>query len=386
MFTKALDYKNDTFRYDDNFTFNACVGKNGYNEMNDYEQGYDCAIKRLLRSATRDFDETLVYPIVFMARHRIELFLKNNIAIVSKCKFIKENLLKLQETETSHDLQKLWDKLEELCNTDKRLVKYLAPIKPFIANYFDIDPTGQTFRYPYDTENTHHLDDLLFHINLKVFKKKYLQMTKKMEPMNFMSLFILSEYEQGTFTSFCSRSEIEAISKELPPYSEWSNMSFKKLKTKLEKKHGLSSNQLSKILNIIKKHKEFSIRIDQLNPVNEINTKDISFFLQCYKELNSISGDKNFNDLKSELVHKICKTLKKDTICAWIAFEELGYFMHSYSEEYEKLISSYKSTDAFNDDFDFFVHCRIFKSGRELDNVKLGMKKCGQIHLLGVMP
>lgn len=412
MSTKAIDYKNDTFRGNEMFGYNACVGKNGYNEMDAYECGYDFAIKRLLRSATRDFDERLIYPIVFLARHRTELFLKNNIEIVSECKFIKENFLKLQKKDTSynrlvllnklkesyynnpqsksiettHSLEKLLSKLERLCDTDKRFEKYFNPVKPFIADYFDVDATGQAFRYPYDTKHRHHLDDTLYHINLLTFKKNYLQMTKKMERMNFIFLLILNEYELGTFTSFCSRAEIEAISKELPIYSEWQNASFAKLKTKLKKKYGLSSNQLSKIINIIKEHKEFSVMIDCLNPVKEINTKDVLFLLQCYKEFNSISEDKNYNVLKCKLVYKACANLEKDAIRAWIAFKELGTFGDCYSEEYEQLISVYKSKHDSKDDYNYFVQDRLFKSGKDLDYIKLGMRKCGQIHLLEIMP
>ena len=80
--TKTVIKQNSLFRGDQSrFKFNACVGKNGgpYDFL-DYGNGYFKAAKNLVESLQENTNENpvdiMVYPIGFLFRHGIELYLK----------------------------------------------------------------------------------------------------------------------------------------------------------------------------------------------------------------------------------------------------------------------------------------------------------------------
>lgn len=382
--------ENDTFRSGDEFHFNACVGQNGINTIDTYGYGYDEGTKKLIEAAIEDFSDFLILPIVFMARHRIELFLKRNIRITEEyCSIISNSRIYDSKMQEKHDLQKLWEYLKWLCEKDKRLQETLTTLEPFVVDYFKVDLTGQTFRYPFSLMGEHHLDNL-YHINLLIFRDRYLGMSAQMENMDYIAPTILYEYQQGTFTNALSRWDIETISKKLPPEREWNRPSFDTVRNKLKEEYNLSSNQLSKAINIIKNHREFTANINLLNPVEEINEEDVSFLLKSYINFTEKKQKGKWHEAKQLIIEEMFNQLDSNAIFAWLAFYDIGYFdncrypgSYVYSEEYIKLIDRHKKEAK---DPHFYVFCKLFGSRKELDYIKKGMKKCGQTHLLSKFP
>ena len=77
--------------------YNACVGNNGWVGMHSYIDGFQSSTVILLESLIKDVDkedfdgfmwclDTCVYPILFSARHFLELFLKQQILRISYLK------------------------------------------------------------------------------------------------------------------------------------------------------------------------------------------------------------------------------------------------------------------------------------------------------------
>ncbi|MBK7010652.1 MAG: hypothetical protein IPN73_10105 [Saprospiraceae bacterium] len=59
-----------------NFDYNACVGNNGHIDFITYSDGYDAMVNLGLEKLDT-FSipvDILVYPLIYSARHRIELF------------------------------------------------------------------------------------------------------------------------------------------------------------------------------------------------------------------------------------------------------------------------------------------------------------------------
>ncbi|MDZ7641695.1 MAG: hypothetical protein U5J62_06720 [Desulfurivibrio sp.] len=92
---------------------NACVGDNGLQDLEIYGQGFDFATKSLIEAAKEEFTEidACIYPLVFCARHRLELFLKDQLV---KLKRIRENPgITEKKLIQTHDLKNLWDLYKE---------------------------------------------------------------------------------------------------------------------------------------------------------------------------------------------------------------------------------------------------------------------------------
>lgn len=134
---------------------NARIVKADY-RIEFYIQGYkkaaDILVNHVLSTGTDQ--DTLVYPIVFLYRHYLELLLKN----------IIENGAKLLDTEEepkkNHHLDDLWNIAKSIINKiwegdecDREI-----EIDHYIADFIEIDKSSQAFRYQKDKQGNKFLE------------------------------------------------------------------------------------------------------------------------------------------------------------------------------------------------------------------------------------
>jgi hypothetical protein len=132
---------------------NACV--NGIDDLAAYQNGYRRAALHLAEyvcDAGRGQD-FLVYPIVYLYRHHIELTLKS---IISVACFVVDYTLTEKDLDTlgRHDLAKLWNLARPLLNPTCELggspalpPDDLEGIDSYILQLHKLDPDGQRFHY-----------------------------------------------------------------------------------------------------------------------------------------------------------------------------------------------------------------------------------------------
>lgn len=145
---------------------------------NGYMEGYRRAAHVLVdHVADRGHDrDVLVYPIIFLYRHHIELTLKSIILqlpyLLDKPLIETEKRLAMQ----SHKLDELWQllkpKLEAVCETvgwDKLQKTDIEGIDCYIRQLTTYDPNSFSFRYAYSTKGDPSLPDKLRGINLRHF-------------------------------------------------------------------------------------------------------------------------------------------------------------------------------------------------------------------------
>ena len=157
---------------------NACVNV-GRDQWWIYSQGYDLAVDVLVEHvATNRHDlDALVYPIVFSARHSIELCLK----------YIHQNCCTLlnqrYEPSNHHDISQLW-------LTVKRLVEKALPDEDYSDfTYIDdiveavnlTDKNSFAFRYPVDKKGKKSLDQNVKHLNIRDFQRRYSKARETLE-------------------------------------------------------------------------------------------------------------------------------------------------------------------------------------------------------------
>ncbi len=259
---KAI-YENDTFQLGESIHLNACVGNNGFIDLHTYQLGYYEATIALIKNV-KEFESTvdaLIYPIVFSARHAIELFLKTQLYNL-KCINSKARGTEFEDSlQTTHSIKDLWEEYRELTAVDVRYEPYLSALEEYMIDFYEIDDTGETFRYPFDHEETRHLTDLGC-INIEVFEDRFVKMYKIIDELGYLTEFLTYEYREGTIVGGLSREQIREIAIELPPKKDWILDEFLKIKKEILEKHSISSNKFSKALNLIKNHREFASYID----------------------------------------------------------------------------------------------------------------------------
>lgn len=252
--------RNKTFNVgaEEDMHLNACVGNNGPVGKRGYGAGFAEGAKLLLSELVKDETEatvdTLIYPICFSARHSIELFMKEQIERMGRLR----SSVPVVATATTHDLSNLWDEFSRVAaSTDRRFAEYVPKLAEYIGDFAQIDPTGQTFRYPDDNESKRHLVATSI-INVVVFKKRFEELVALIEDFEILSDLLREEYRCGTFTDKLSRAELSDIARTMPPKSNWDSDAFTKAKEEIVQKYGLSGKDFSKALDIIQKHRQFS--------------------------------------------------------------------------------------------------------------------------------
>ncbi|MCU4339124.1 hypothetical protein, partial [Acinetobacter dispersus] len=227
--------------------------------------------------------DTCVYPILFSARHFLELFLKQQILRISylKNKDGNDYNIKLKLLKT-HDTHKLWQLFlsEVKLVSDHRLYLYLDDFHRFILDLHNVDSTGETFRYPYNQTYKKHLTGLSV-IGLKKFYKEFLKFTKIASSFDYLTCYLAEEYKVGTYTKNLSRYDIEKIAFSLPKKNKWTNQNLKKIKIDLNKKFGVSKLEFVELLKIIENNIEFNNIVSNEYKLEINENKLIIFCLNC---------------------------------------------------------------------------------------------------------
>src|SRR6478609_5485267 len=126
---------------------NACTNKpSSYS----YAEGYKIAAQRLIKHVveTGEDQDFLVYPIIFLYRHHIELLLKS---ILEQLPYLLDK--KLKTNHCSHNLAELWNDLKSLigevseaCGWENLSLNAIEGIDCYICQPTHADPKSFTFR------------------------------------------------------------------------------------------------------------------------------------------------------------------------------------------------------------------------------------------------
>lgn len=374
--TRPPLYENDTFRLGDNYHLNACVGNNGFIDLYTYQYGYYNATIELIKSTKVNYEpDVLVYPIVYSARHTIELFLKYQLF---KLKYINK---KAQGHEfeskiiNTHNINELWDEFKTLTAIDIRYQPYIDDLEEYISDFCEVDNTGETFRYPFDHEGARHLTDLSC-INIEIFEARFIKLYEIVDEIGYLTDFLVNEYEQGTVIGGLSRQQIEEIASELPARKDWGNPEFTTKKGEILEKYKISSNTFSKVLKLIESHKEFATFIGLEIPLSEINSAELKEFIALYNEYHQEEKKGKFVEVINHYTNNICNKINADAIKSLSALYDIGYFK-LYSESYERIIKEKAGKDIFDIVFD-----RLLDPINLLEKIKMALESLGQKTLL----
>lgn len=163
---QSQNKKNNKLLKSGSWEYNACLNF-GTNQDYGYIEGYRRSADILvnyIQNKMRDQD-ILIYPIVFLYRHHIELRLKE--LIKKGCDLLDDDS---QLGKLDHDIEVLWIKcrkiLEKICPESK---KDLQRIGKIIKQFHEIDPNSFNFRYLTDKKGKRSINPELKSINIKEF-------------------------------------------------------------------------------------------------------------------------------------------------------------------------------------------------------------------------
>ena len=175
----AVPKKNDRlFRGDlRDWMNNACLNVTGNGDHYAYKAGYRRGAEILIEHVCEHGhdQDVLVYPIIFLYRHHVELMLKR---IIKRVLYVIDGRLnkKLREHIGKHRLDLLWEDLSEMlpafyeaAGWDESDAVQVEGIESYIRQLSELDADSFSFRYSHSKKGKTSLPRNLKNVNLRNF-------------------------------------------------------------------------------------------------------------------------------------------------------------------------------------------------------------------------
>ena len=369
----------------------ACVGDNGGTTDDDIRNGFKRTVEILIKSlkVSQEVEDLLVYPIVYNARHSIELSLKIVIKMLWEIeekkgiKYSDEIIAERKKKIHTHNIEELYKMACENKNIDRRIPAYFENIEDMIRFYY-FDEEGDAFKYELNKENQPHMiKNKISHISIVLLETEFKEVMEKFDELIYFLRNCMDEYSLGTFTKNLSRTDIWDISKRLPDYEEWKTEEFREIKEEIKQEYRLGSKEFSEAVNLIKQNRLFSANIGCekiFGTITEEELKEYASLVKYYFEKNK-SKEGNVTEWhKLDGVQQNAEILKKylsnssiETLNTLLCF----YDMSNSSLAVEKLEDVYDYI--VGSSFDEVYIIRKLKQKNACLRIINGMKKCGQV-------
>ena len=242
--------------------WNACVGIQG-SELN-YLDGYLEAAEELVSAvieknlvASRD---TLVMPILFNVRHGIELSLKFADKHLHECGAIKSS------HRLNHDIRSQLVHLIDADVGDLQIRNLLADLLPFVNSLANVDADGQELRYAENREGKASLNDISI-VNLPHVRTSIQALRPVLERLKYRVLRLVDERQTESFTSRCSRRDLEEIADLVGDHGSWCDKSFVDKKRLVSERFGLSKRQFSLAIDKVRRSRALAALIGIETPL-----------------------------------------------------------------------------------------------------------------------
>lgn len=369
----------------------ACVGENGGTTDEDIRNGFKRTVELLTESLKdgQEVEDLLVYPIVYNARHSIELSLKIVIKMLWEIegkkgiKYSDEIIAERKKTIHTHNIEELYKMACENKNIDRRIPAYFENIEDMIRFYY-FDEEGDAFKYELNKENQPHMiKNKISHISIVLLETEFKEVMEKFDELIYFLRNCMDEYSLGTFTKNLSRTDIWDISKRLPDYEEWRTEKFREIKEKIKQEYHLGSKEFSEAVNLIKKNRFFSENIGCekiFGTITQEELKEYASLVKYYFEKNKFKEGNVTEWYKLDGVQQNAEILKKylsnssmETLNTLLCF----YDMSNSSLAVEKLEDVYEYI--VGSSFDEMYIIRKLKQKNACLRIINGMKKCGQV-------
>lgn len=332
--------------------WNARIGRQGDEES--YIDGYIDAAKALADAVIEKQlfggRDTLVLPILYNARHAVELVLK----------FATSRLVGAGAVPSikmySHNVMAYWKHIEAV--GDEKLREQLAALKPFVDSLNRIDIDGQALRYHATRSGGRSLDDRDL-ANLEVIRQSLEGLSETILAFKNRTLVYLEERATGTITPRCSRRDLATIANMLPRRDMWDSKEFEVAISRIKRRYGLGSNQLSRALHAIQGSRELNALLGVESNLLYLSDDKLEWLAKQWRLMHpprdeagivvsdfaTVKAMLENDDGGGELVNAIAAELTDDELADADAMFYIA-LNRTASEDYEKRVTAAKEKHA----------------------------------------
>jgi hypothetical protein len=234
-----------------NSEWNACIGAQGSegNYVDGYMEAAVALASAILEKRLYSQRDTLVMPILYNARHAVELALKLSIRRLHQAGIIH------QPRQRDHDIAADYALLKASKLGDEGLRVCIEALEPYVISLAAIDDDGQMLRYAETQDGQKSLADRSL-ANIAVIHASLTKLNKILADMSWRTIEFLDDRETATYTADCSRRDLFEITKMLPLRCNWNLPAFDDAKAKVKARYSIGSNKFADAIEIIQKHRE----------------------------------------------------------------------------------------------------------------------------------
>lgn len=361
------------FALPSNSEWNACIGRQGDEE--NYADGYIEAAIELATSVIEkemyDKRDTLVLPILYNARHSIELNLKLAIG-----ELVKFGILQNAHPK-NHDIASHLAFLETNNIPDKLFNERLSALKPFVDSLAQIDNDGQEFRFHENREGQRSMDGRAL-ANIETIRISLASLHTVLNNLKFRAFSLCDEWQTGTRTTKLSRLDLIEIAQLLPPKQNWDSQEFVESSIAIKSRFGLMNGQFSKALNKIQENRGLAGLIGIESDLIDLSDQKAEFLLQQWDKLHpprdqsdnaalDYFAERDWEAIagrratEAEVITDIMATLSEDEFADAATIFYLARD-HGFPEFYERQLERKKAEFAARQDFRQVVYDLMSKT------------------------
>jgi hypothetical protein len=258
--------------------WNACIGVQA--DAQDYMDGFIEAA-RVLIGAVIDTPlmgsrDTLAMPILYNARHGLELSLKFAIDSLHRM-----GVMALHPA--NHDLLSHWNHLKDAHVGDEAIHQLVDLLESFVRSLARIDDDGQELRYPENRDGEKSLAEYAV-VNLKLIRASIDEMSIILGELRDRIIDFENERAAGTYTPECSTRDLKAIATILGDNANWNEASFDEKKASIRERFGLTSNGFSRAVNRIKESRQLGTLVGIETKLNHIDDEKVFWAAERWLE------------------------------------------------------------------------------------------------------
>jgi hypothetical protein len=371
--------------------WNACVGVQGDEE--NYVDGYLQAALELVAAVIDDkrwgLRDTLAMPILYNARHAVELSLKFAIKHLHEMGAIASTYA------PNHDILAHWKQLSDAAIGDLVLRELIGQLEPFVTSLANVDGDGQELRYAESLDGKQSLKGLAV-VNLKLIRASLEAMSDILKKLKYRVLDLRGERETGSYTTECSRSDLITIATMLGSHTSWGESSFLGKKAAAMAKFRLSGRKFSNAVDKIRQSRELAALVAIEGSLTHLTDEKVLFAATHWLSLHPLRersfgrGAVKSSDIDFEEVFEYARTSRAldDVIVANLTNEEFSelevlYYIgrdRKFGEHYEKMLASTLSINAKAESRLSRVHAVMSKTNF-LNGLAQGCKVVGRLDL-----
>jgi|SRR5579862_541188 len=239
------------FRVPTDSDWNACIGKQGTEE--NYLDGYIEAAMELVTTVIEKKmlgkRDTVVLPVLYNARHAIELILKFAINRMAAIGVVSS------PGRQDHNIKNYLELLERADLGDEAIRKHVCDLKPFVESLSRIDADGQGLRYHIRRDGNQSLSDYSL-ANLEVIRDALTNLSQVISALRYRIERFIDERPTQAYTKRLSRRDLMSIAGTLPTIDRWKRLLFEAKKWRVQARYNLTNAQFCEAINVITNNRE----------------------------------------------------------------------------------------------------------------------------------